>query len=190
MIFLETERLLFRTHEAKDEADFVGMHTDPKVRLYVGGQAWPLEKAQRRFRNEYLGRPTETYGLWAAILKEEERYIGCCGLRTAPDEKAAHLGYYFARPYWRRGLASEASKAFVEVAFRRLELLKVVAGVEEGNLASEHILQKFGFTYTSREEIPVSGRIILSYELSRTDWELSRKTNRGERHRSPQNGLG
>jgi [ribosomal protein S5]-alanine N-acetyltransferase len=104
MIFRETERLLFRTHEPSDEADFVAMHTDPEVRRYVGRQAWPLEKAQRRFRNEYLGKPTETYGLWAAVLKEEQRYIGCCGLRRVEGGKSAHLGYYFARPYWRAGL--------------------------------------------------------------------------------------
>jgi ribosomal-protein-alanine N-acetyltransferase len=181
MIFLETERLLFRTHEAGDEADFLGMQTDPEVRRYVGGQAWPLEKALHRFRNEYLGRPTETYGLWATILKEEARYIGYCGLRAAQDGKTAHLGYYFARAYWRRGFASEASRAFLDVAFTRLGLLKVVADVEQGNLASEHILRKFGFKYESREEIPVSGRVLLFYELSRTEWELCRKTNRGER---------
>ena len=87
MIFLETERLLFRTHDAGDEADFVGMQTDPEVRRYVGGQAWPLEKALHRFRNEYLGQPTETYGLWAAVLKEEARYIGCCGLRAAQERE-------------------------------------------------------------------------------------------------------
>jgi [ribosomal protein S5]-alanine N-acetyltransferase len=170
MIFFETERLIFRTHEAADEAAFIGMHTDPEVRRYVGGQAWPLEKAQHRFR-EYLGRPTETYGLWATILKEETRYIGCCGLRAAPGGKAAHLGYYFARAYWGRGLASEASKAFIDFAFRRLGLVKVVADVQEGNLASEHILRKFGFRSVGREEIPVSGRVLLFYELSRIEWE-------------------
>ncbi len=68
MIFLETERLLFRSHEPQDEADFVAMHTDPEVRRYMGGQAWPLEKAQSRFRDEYLGRPTRTFCLWATIL--------------------------------------------------------------------------------------------------------------------------
>ena len=103
------------------------MHTDPEVRRYVGGH---------RFR-EYLGRPTETYGLWATILKEERRYIGCWGLRAAPGGKAAHLGYYFARAYWGRGLASEASRAFIDFAFTRLGLVKVVADVQEGNLASE-----------------------------------------------------
>jgi [ribosomal protein S5]-alanine N-acetyltransferase len=176
MIFLETERLLFRTHEATDEADFVGMHTDPGVRRYVGGPAWSLEKALRRFRNEYLGRPIETYGLWAAILKTElpkteQRYIGCCGLRAAPNGKSAHLGYYFARPYWRQGFASEASRAFIDVAFARLRLPHLLADVEEGNVASEHILRKFGFKYANREEIPVSGRVLLFYELSRTEWE-------------------
>jgi [ribosomal protein S5]-alanine N-acetyltransferase len=175
MIFLETERLLFRTHEAKDEADFVGMHTDPEVRRYVGGQPWPLEKAQSRFRNEYLGRPTESYGLWAAILKQEMRYIGCCGLRATADERVAHLGYYFARPYWRRGLASEASKAFIEVAFTRLGLLRLLADVEQGNAPSEHILNKFGFKYVSQEVIPVGGRVLLFYELSRVAWKSKLK---------------
>jgi ribosomal-protein-alanine N-acetyltransferase len=168
VIFLETERLLFRSHEAQDENDFVQMHTDPEVRRYVGGRAWPLEKAVHRFRNEYLGRPTKIYGLWATVLKEEKRYIGCCGLRLA--EGGASLGYYIARPYWRRGLASEACRAFIDVAFRRLRRTRIVADIEKGNAASEHILQKFGFKYVSQEEIPSSGRIICLYELVRTDW--------------------
>jgi RimJ/RimL family protein N-acetyltransferase len=139
----------------------------------VGGQAWPLEKAQHRFRNQYLGQPTETYGLWAAIFKEEQRYIGCCGLRHVEGGKSAHLRYYFARPYWRRGFATEAAKGFVEVAFGRLALLTIVADVGKGNQASGHILQRLRFEYVSREEIPVSGRVILSYELSRGEWESS-----------------
>jgi len=170
MIFLQTERLLFRTHEAKDEADFVGMQTDPEVRRYVGGQAWPLKKAHSRFRNQYLGRPTETYGLWATILKEDGRYIGCCGLRAA-ERKTAHLGYYFARPYWRRGFASEAAEAFIGVAFNRLRLQRLLADIGEGNAVSEKILRKFGFKYASREEIAGGGRVILFYELSRDEWE-------------------
>ena len=171
MIFLETDRLLFRSHEAQDEDDFVKMHTDPEVRRHVGGQAWPLDKALHRFRNEYLGRPTKTYGLWATILKKEGKYIGGCGLCAPGDGAVVSLGYYIARPYWGRGLASEASKAFIEVAFRRLRLPRVVADVEQGNEASEHILQKFGFKHLSQEEIPGRGRIICLYELVRTEWK-------------------
>jgi ribosomal-protein-alanine N-acetyltransferase len=171
VIFMETQRLLFRTHEPQDEPDFISMHTDPEVRRYVGGRAWPLEKARARFREEYLGRPKETYGLWATILKEEKKYIGCCGLRAGDKKGEAHLGYYLAQPYWGRGFASEASLAFIGVAFTRLRLVRLLADVEKGNDASEHILQKFGFKYISREEIPASGRVINLYELTRSKWE-------------------
>jgi len=173
MIFLETERLLFRSHEPQDEDDFVKMHTDPEVRRYVGGSAWPLEKALHRFRREYLGRPTKIYGLWATVLREEGKYIGSCGLRRAEDGGGAHLGYYIARPYWGRHLASEACKAFIDLAFTRLRLPRISADVQKGNAASEHILQKLGFQSVSLQEIPASGRVICLYELLRTDWETT-----------------
>lgn len=169
MIFLETERLLFRSHEPEDEGDFVKMHTDPEVRRYVGGQAWPLEKAVRRFRTEYLGEPKEVHGLWATVLKGERKYVGSCGLRLGKDE--ASLGYYIARPYWGKGIASEASRAFIDVAFHRLHLSRVSATVAKGHAASEHILRKFGFQYVSEEQIAASGRIICLYQLLRSEWE-------------------
>jgi ribosomal-protein-alanine N-acetyltransferase len=174
MIFLETPRLLFRSHEAIDEADFLSMHTDAEVRRYVGGQAWTPEKARSRFQEQYLGMPEETYGLWAAVFKDEAKYIGCCGLRAPGNGVGASLGYYLARPYWRRGLGSEASQAFIDVAFARLGLESVEADAEEGNVASEHILQKCGFKYVRREVIPGRGRIINFYKLAKIEWQRGR----------------
>jgi ribosomal-protein-alanine N-acetyltransferase len=165
VIFFETTRLLFRSHEAPDEEEFIRMHADPEVRRYVGGQAWSAEKARHRFRNQYLGKPSRIYGLWATVLKDDQRYIGCCGLRVAHKEKAAHLAYYFARPYWGRGFASEASTAFIDLAFTRLRLRRLLADVDEGNAVSRHILEKFGFNVVRREEIAARGRVILLYEL-------------------------
>lgn len=166
MIFLETERLIFRTHEEKDRPDFLRMHTDSEVRRYMGGKGWPLEKAKYRFQNQYLGRPEKTYGLWATILKEDNRYIGCCGLRAGKDRTEAFLGYILAKSYWGRGFATEAARAFIRVAFDRLRLLRLWADVEQGNVVSEHILCKFGFKY-SGQKTPPSGRVILFYELTR-----------------------
>jgi RimJ/RimL family protein N-acetyltransferase len=174
MIFLETERLHFRSHEAGDETDFVSMHTDAEVRRYVGGQAWPVEKARTRFREQYLGRPVEIYGLWATVFKAEGKYIGCCGLRAPGNGVGASLGYYLARPYWGRGLASEASRAFIAVAFTRLGLGCVEADAEEGNAASEQILRKCGFKYVRREAIPGRGRIINFYRLDKGEWQRGR----------------
>jgi ribosomal-protein-alanine N-acetyltransferase len=100
-------------------------------------------------------------------LKKDSKYIGSCGLRAAPGEKAAYLGYYISHPDWRQGFASEAASAFIQIAFERLLLARLLVDVEQGNAPSEHILQKFGFTYLKREEIPSSGRVILFYELLR-----------------------
>jgi len=168
VILLETERLLFRSHEPQDRDDFVAMHTDPEVRRYVGGQGWPREKALRRFRAQYLGKPTRIHGLWATVFKAYGKFVGSCGLRLGKD--SGSLGYYIARPYWGKGIASEASRAFLELAFQRLKLSRVSAEVQKGNAASEHILQKFGFRYVDEEEIPASGRIICHYELQQAEW--------------------
>jgi ribosomal-protein-alanine N-acetyltransferase len=165
VIFFETTRLLFRSHEGRDEEEFIRMHTDPEVRRYVGGQAWSREKARSRFRSQYLGKPSRMYGLWATILKAEQKYVGCCGLRAAREANATHLAYYFARPYWGRGLASEASTAFIDLAFTRLQLRRLLADVDERNAVSRHILGKFGFNVEGRQELAASGRVILRYEL-------------------------
>jgi [ribosomal protein S5]-alanine N-acetyltransferase len=170
MVFLETERLLLRTHKASDEADFIRMNTDAEVRRFMGGQAWSIEKAQRRFRSQYLGKPKRTYGLWATIQKEGNRYIGCCGLRTSRN-RSAYLTYVLARPYWGRGLASEVAAALIDAAFVRLRLTRLRADVEQGHEVSEHILMKFGFKFVRRETIPQSNRIIDFYELERTNWK-------------------
>jgi ribosomal-protein-alanine N-acetyltransferase len=172
VIFFETTRLLFRSHQAQDKEEFIQMHTDPEVRRYVGGQAWSLEKARYRFSSQYLGKPSRTYGLWATVLKEEQKYIGCCGLRAAHREKAAHLACYLARPYWGKGIASEACTAFIDLAFTRLRLSCLLADVDEGNAVSRHILEKFGFNAMGRGEIEASGRVILLYELRAPGGEM------------------
>jgi RimJ/RimL family protein N-acetyltransferase len=172
MIFLETERLLFRPHRREDEPAFIRMHTDPRVRRYAGGPAWSGEIALQRFQTEYLGKPYKTYGLWAAVLKmeskgkenEEEKFIGSAGLRFVRAGEAS-LGLYFAPFYWGRGFGTEAGRAFVDLAFDRLELSRVVADVEKGHTASERVLQKVGFAKVREEVIPGGSRIICHYEL-------------------------
>jgi RimJ/RimL family protein N-acetyltransferase len=164
MTFLETPRLIFRSHEAQDESAFVRMQTDPEARRYVGGPPWPLEKALSRFRNDYLGQPTEVFGLWATILKSRNTYIGCGGLRASGKPAKVYLAFYFARAFWRQGFASEVSRAFIDVAFKRLRLPRIFAEVDSRNEVSIHILEKLAFHYVSEECIPASGRILHTYE--------------------------
>jgi [ribosomal protein S5]-alanine N-acetyltransferase len=165
MELLRTKRLLFRTHEARDEELFVAMHTDDEVRRFVGGRGWPQAKARERFREHYRGEPTQCYGLWAMVLIDEDRYIGACGI-SGPPRKRPHLGYYLARPFWGQGLATEAARAFVTYAKERLMLEALYSDVETGHLASEHILRKLGFESIGHTVVAASGRDISHYLLS------------------------
>ena len=83
MIVLETERLLFRDHEASDLDAYCAMEADPEVRRYIGGAPRPRDVAERKFQNG-LDRPADRrLWMWAAVYKPEGSYIGRCGVSCA-----------------------------------------------------------------------------------------------------------
>ena len=102
--------------------------------------------------------------MWATILKSRNTYIGCGGLRASGKPAKVYLAFYFARAFWRQGFASEVSRAFIDVAFKRLRLPRIFAEVDSRNEVSIHILEKLAFHYVSEECIPASGRILHTYE--------------------------
>ena len=55
------------------------------------------------------------------------------------------LGYDLARPYWRRGLMSEAVAAVLRLGFEQTALHRVEAAVMAGNAASAAVLSRAGF---------------------------------------------
>ena len=146
MIVLETERLLFRPHQPEDLEPFCAMEADAEVRRWVGGRPRTREEAEQKVRSVYLKPVRDRLGMWATVLKAENRYIGYCGVYGQ-----GVLGYYLARPYWGRGLATEAARALVEFGFRELGLARIRASVEVGNDASRHILETLGFVHVRRE---------------------------------------
>lgn len=168
MAVLETERLLFRDHRPEDLEPYCSMEADPEVRRYVGGRPRPHPEAVAKFHSVHLGAPGRLK-LWATVFKPERRYIGYCGIYphfgpagAIPGEGT--LAFYLARPYWGRGLATEAGRAFVEFGFGELQLTRIVASAQEGNGASVHVLRQLGFAQIGRER---SGeRTFVEFELT------------------------
>jgi ribosomal-protein-alanine N-acetyltransferase len=154
MIILETERLLFRDHEEADLQPFCEMEADPEYR-------WPQrprsrEEAEATFHEVWL--PRKPMGLLATVFKPEGRYIGHCGFYPRRGEDngiipgEARLAHYLARPYWGRGLATEAGRAFIRRAFSELGLSRIEAGVNAKNLASIRVVEKLGFVWVCSGE--------------------------------------
>jgi [ribosomal protein S5]-alanine N-acetyltransferase len=147
MPILETERLLFRHHEPADLEPFCAMESDAEYRRPQ--PVHPRAELERSFREGWL--LPKALGLLATVYKPEGRYIGRCGLypRRDDDDQAvpgeAVLAYYLARPYWGRGLATEAGHAFVRYGFEVLGLSSITLGMNVQNLASIRVAEKLGF---------------------------------------------
>jgi [ribosomal protein S5]-alanine N-acetyltransferase len=155
MSLIETERLLFRPHEEADLEAYCEMMAEPEFRRLSGGPPLSREEAEKSFCNVLRNALLLPWpmGLLATVYKPEGCYIGRCGLyphRTDNNEVIsgeAILAFYLARPYWGRGLATEAGRAFVEYGFGTLGLSRIVAGANVRNLASNQVLRKLGFVW-------------------------------------------
>ena len=75
-------------------------------------------------------------------------FAGNLRFERLPDVRKndGELGYVFAREYWGKGIATEATKLICDIAFRELSLNRLTAQVYEGNIASRRVLEKCGFT--------------------------------------------
>jgi RimJ/RimL family protein N-acetyltransferase len=151
---LETDRLLFRHHEPGDLEAFCAMESDAEYRSPQ--RVHPRAELERSFREAWL--PRKEMGLLATVYKPEGCYIGRCGLypvrgddgQVIPGE--AVLAYYLARPYWGRGLATEAGRAFVRYGFEVLGLSRIEAGMNVNHFASIRVAEKLGFVHVRSGE--------------------------------------
>ena len=148
MVVLSSQRLLFREHEPGDLAAFCEMESDPEYRH--PDVVHSLSELERSFREAWMRK--KRLGLLATVLKESGLYIGRSGLYPRRDEGGneiadeAEIAFYLARPYWGRGLATEAARTFVDYGFGRLGLKRIYAGINVLNGASIRVVQKVGFT--------------------------------------------
>lgn len=82
-----------------------------------------------------------------AIDLPGEGLAGCIGASRAPGADW-EIGYWVGRPYWGRGIATEAAQAMTSFVRRELTRGPVLAGHFADNPASGRVLQKAGFVYT------------------------------------------
>jgi len=64
---------------------------------------------------------------------------------TNREEQQVHIGYLLGEAYWRKGLASELLKGFIDFAKKEQGCKKIIGGVDINNHASAKLLTKLGF---------------------------------------------
>ena len=81
-----------------------------------------------------------------AIRNKEEKLIGDVGFDNGIDGHKAEIGYWLAKPYWKKGIMSEAVKKICEIGFNEFGLSRITANVFEQNIGSARVVEKCGFT--------------------------------------------
>ena len=78
---------------------------------------------------------------------ESGEIIGMMSLRNINrNDLNAEVGYFVARKFWGRGIATEALRLILRFSFEQVGLYRVYAVVHDENIGSVRILEKLGFT--------------------------------------------
>ena len=147
---METDRILLRPwHESDAEALFK-YASDPEVGPRAG---WPPHKSVE----ESLEIIRTVFGndrTWAIELKETGEPIGCIGYFIYGEsnidigENDVETGYWVARPYWNRGICTEALRLVIDYCFGKKGKERIWSDFFVDNPASGRVMEKCGFSDT------------------------------------------
>lgn len=144
---LHTQRLDIREFTETDFDEFASLMADPEVMRYSLKGPLSREEAREYFTDRIIGHyQKHGFGLWALILKEENRLIGFAGLITQEIEgkSKVELAYRLLPTYWGRGLASEAANAISDYAFSKLHLKDLISIIDTANHRSLLLAKRLG----------------------------------------------
>ena len=144
---IETRRLTLRAPAIEDAARIGVLASDYAIAKMTTRMPWPYSQgdadgfvarcqAQDRRRDSTF-----------VIELEDEGVVGVLGFFT-PSDGHLEIGYWIGRPYWGRGLATEATQGALAWAKTDWRKKLVVAGHFADNPASGQVLIKAGFLYT------------------------------------------
>ncbi len=143
---LHTPRLILRAWRHSDVDDLYAYDSDPAVGPPAGWQPHTDTHASLQILRSFI-RKDDT---WAIQDRASGRVIGSIGLHEdthRANPAARMIGYVLARPYWGRGLMSEAVGRALRFAFDELALDMVTVYHYPSNDRSRRVIEKCGFVY-------------------------------------------
>lgn len=146
-MILTTKRLKLRQLTPADAENFYLLNADPEVIRYTGDDAFATIEATKQFLEGYDHYEKYGFGRWAVIRKEDNEFLGWCGLKYTPQTDDYDIGFRFFKKYWNQGYATEAAKACLDYGLNNLRIKTIIGRAMKANTASVKVLEKIGMTY-------------------------------------------
>lgn len=171
----------------------VELDADPEVLRYLFGRALTRDEVVASHAHRMAAAGTvDGLGYWMAFdaVSGSEDFVGLMMLPPAhgpdqPDDPTvAELGYRLARRHWRKGLATEASRALLAHAFDTVGQRRVIAQTMAVNAGSRGVMRAVGMRHVRTffpswdDPLPGTEDGEVEYELTRAMWTESRSGQR------------
>ncbi len=148
LVSLETQRLLMRPFVAEDAEALFQYRKDREVMRFIpGGPDQSLKDTQQTIAKYLEHQRIYGFSKWAMTLKDSGQLIGDSGLLLLEQGPDFELGYRLAQEYWHMGFATEAGHAWLQAAFSKLNIQRVVAFAHPDNSVSIHVMRKLGMIF-------------------------------------------
>lgn len=136
--------ILLKTRTKDHVVTFWDKTQDKEITRLFPQSIESLEEALILFEKS-LNEDTKSYG---KVIYFDEEYIGdiwCYGIDEKNEKMAMLSIVIFKKELWGKGIATQATKAFVEDTFYKFNLEKIGAFTYSNNCASIGVLLKAGF---------------------------------------------
>lgn len=151
---LETPNLLLRPLELSDAEALFELNKNPNVHKYlwqkpevsIDESINVIAYVQRQYAENKIGR-------FATILKETNEFIGWTGIKFVNDHEENgntnfyDYGYRLDEKFWNKGYATEATKAWLDYGFNKMNIKELNAYTHAQNGASNRVLSKCGMQF-------------------------------------------
>jgi RimJ/RimL family protein N-acetyltransferase len=144
----DTQRLRLRLFEHEDTADCLRLTNHPDVIRYSFGEPWSETDAARNVSEQMVktGIGDGCTGL-TVVIEHAGTNIGQIQLWSGSRQpRVAEISWTIDPAYGRRGFATEAVNAVLDLAFGHYGIHRVTAQMDARNEASEHLARRVGMT--------------------------------------------
>ena len=147
-IIFQTTRLYLRQFTLEDAGLLLQLNSDPEVLKYLHEPLMRDEAhAKEIFTNIIFPQYEKGLGRWAVFIKDNNQFIGWCGLKHRPEPDEIDLGYRFIKTAWGAGYATEAAAKTIEYGVNNLNLKIITGRAHIENIGSLRVLEKIGMQY-------------------------------------------
>lgn len=176
-IRLTTKRLILRPLRDEDASALYAIYSDPRIMQFWSSPPWTsIASAAEKISRNRLGMEAGTSLDFGIFGIADRHLLGTCDLFHLDQQcRRGEVGYGLAYEAWGQGYMQESMQVLLDYGFKEMQLNRIEADIDPGNLASAKLLTRMGFQLEGllRERWIVGGEKSDSamYGLLSNEWQ-------------------